>query len=890
MKLENIKIFKLFIVFAIFLFITAFSSSSHASHWRGGAMTWVSSDMDGDGIRNDVTVTLKTACRIGASCQGGVSLSPSISPTSQTITVDQEVNGAYRLEVQEFVFKNLDLNTTYTAAYNSCCRIAGLQNNANGNWSIQSTILLKDGNRSPLIDMPILYQVPQRYTDGTVLVNYQKLIPALDPDGDTTKFRMANTSELGGGVNPGGMSIDENTGLLTWTNSGNLTAGLYSAGIVVEDYDDQGNMKSKTHYDIMWELKGAAEIADYSGYPSDEVIVKKGNSYTFTITGTNIEVISLGDINGALTEPTPNTFTFTPGPVGSGLDPGIYPMTFQVVDTTGTYVDSYFTVTYIVPDPRAPELHDIHGDFSGYFSGDLVHLDNGNDATSTDLDSTHYNTGQLKITPSYQDAANERVYIQSAGDGAGEIRFDNVTNEVFYEGDLIGVVDPAKDGDGVALQINFTTDDATPTAAGALMRSIYFQDNSGIDGNRKISLYIVDDTGLSNIYALNVSAVLSDTGDALLTGDQAYHAERDANKNGTSDLRLGTLWDGDGGIQNAAADADDNDGTDDEDGVTFPLFGNSVGSNVDIVVNIQEESDNGRQVHGWIDFNGDGVLDNSTEKVITDTTAVVGDNTYPVSIPNSVQPGERFLRVRLCSSGETCNTQGGKTYDGEVEDYLIRIGDIDFGDAPDSGASTAAENYLTLDAHGGPYQFIDNDLYIGSTAPDAEQGTLQDANATADDLDSTNDEGGLNIVPIQTSSTDYKIYVATTNRLTTMATLVGWVDFNRNGQFEDSEGQYAYVPAGAVQASTELEWNGISPSNHTHLFMRLRLISRVINDISEVSSVGGDSVGEIEDHLITMSDIDLGDAPDSYGVDPSLGGGLSPYYQHREFIPWILKY
>ncbi|PHZ59966.1 hypothetical protein CRG86_000960 [Photobacterium leiognathi] len=580
----------------------------------------------------------------------------------------------------------------------------------------------------------------------------------------------------------------------------------------------------------------------------------------------------MGDINGALTEPTPSTFTFTPGPVGSGLDPGIYPMTFQVVDTTGTYVDSYFTVTYIVPDPRAPELHDIHGDFSGYFSGDLVHLDNGNDATSTDLDSTHYNTGQLKITPSYQDAVNERVYIQSAGDGAGEIRFDNVTNEVFYEGDLIGVVDPAKDGDGVALQINFTTDDATPTAAGALMRSIYFQDNSGIDGNRKISLYIVDDTGLSNIYALNVSAVLSDTGDALLTGDQAYHAERDANKNGTSDLRLGTLWDGDGGTQNAAADVDDNDGTDDEDGVTFPLFGNSLGSNVDIVVNIQEESDNGRQVHGWIDFNGDGVLDNSTEKVITDTTATVGDNTYPVSIPNSVQPGERFLRVRLCSSGETCNTQGGKTYDGEVEDYLIRIGDIDFGDAPDSGTSTAAENYLTLDAHGGPYQFIDNDLYIGSSAPDAEQGTLQDANATADDLDSTNDEGGLNVVPIQTSSTDYKIYVATTNRLTTMATLVGWVDFNRNGQFEDSEGQYAYVPVGAVQASTELEWNGISPSNHTHLFMRLRLINRVINDISEVSSVGGDSVGEIEDHLITMSDIDLGDAPDSYGVDPSLGG------------------
>ncbi len=61
---------------------------------------------------------------------------------------------------------------------------------------------------------------------------------------------MANNSELGGGssANAPGMSIDENSGLLTWTNSGNMTAGLYSAGIVVEDYDEKRRSQIKNAF------------------------------------------------------------------------------------------------------------------------------------------------------------------------------------------------------------------------------------------------------------------------------------------------------------------------------------------------------------------------------------------------------------------------------------------------------------------------------------------------------------------------------------------------------------------------------------------------------------------------------------------------------------------
>ncbi|WP_159458236.1 DUF4347 domain-containing protein, partial [Photobacterium andalusiense] len=196
----------------------------------------------------------------------------------------------------------------------------------------------------------------------------------------------------------------------------------------------------------------------------------------------------------------------------------------------------------------------------------------------------------------------------------------------------------------------------------------------------------------------------------------------------------------------------------------------------------------------------------------------------------------------------------------------------DYGDAPDTSASTAANNYQTTESNLGPAHLIDTNLYIGTTAPDIDSGVLQDSDATSDDSDSVDDEGGMTLMPIQSTSTDYKVYLKVTNNTGATATLAGWIDFNRNGQFEESEGQLVQIPSGVTQVNTELEWNGISPSSSTHLYLRLRLVNRVVTGISDISSLGVDGYGEVEDHRIEMQDIDLGDAPDSYGIDPTLGG------------------
>ena len=510
------------------------------------------------------------------------------------------------------------------------------------------------------------------------MVDYVKKIPALDPDGDNIKFRIANNSELGGGTqtNPAGFTIDENSGILTWYGSGNLPAGLYSGGIVVEDFDLLGNMKSRTHYDIMFELIGKAEIVDFTGHPDSAVVVKKGDSYTFSVTGTNgssIEGINLGDLNGALVETGVDEFTFTPGPVGTGLDLGIYPVTFQVIDPTGTYIDNYFTVTYIVPDPMAPELHDLNADESLYIMGDIVQLDVGNNSTSTDLDSPNLIGGQLRLSPAYKDPANEHVYIESVGDGPGEIRVD-IDGKVYFEGVEFGQIDATNHGVGMPLQINFTTVDALPSVPVTLMRSIRYQNNSGIVGNRQVSVFIKDDTGLSNIYAVNTGILEGDGGDALLAGNDAFHGEYDMDQNNIMDLKLGDLWDPNFNDQNALASADDIDNLEDEDGVSFPSFVLKNGS-LNIDVDIQEEIDNGRNVYIWLDMDNDGVWE-ASERYITDTSADVGNNAYSIPIPNDAELGFLYLRVRLCSSLTVCDTPNGVAYDGEVEDYRVFVIDL----------------------------------------------------------------------------------------------------------------------------------------------------------------------------------------------------------------------
>ena len=522
---------------------------AQASHFRGGSITWQALDLDGDGDKDDVRITVKTAWR--ADNIGGISLVttpmlavPQVSQERLCVGPGTIVTGLcptpatdYALTTTVFEARNLDPNIRYNVAFQGTARIAELRNNTEGDWNIQTTIYLKDGNLAPKVDLPIILEVPMQQEvagGGTIsLPNWTFDISSSDPNADKLRYRLANQSELGcdtsgcGYTNPVGLSINPNTGLLTWTGSGNLTAGhMYSGGIVAEDVDANGAVKSKTHVDFILRLENKAAVKfdpvadiDPAGpepFPETRnVRVEKGSSYAFTITASNVDTTSLGSLQGTLVESPANTFTFTPGAPGTGLVPGSYPITFQIADTTNARSDSYLVINFIVPDPDAPRILNIEGDRTHYNNAETAPgndaqqlVDQYIDAVVEDINSPELSGGFLLFNVTFTDGAYERLGIDSVGDGAGQIRVN--AGQVYYEGRVIGEIDPAQDGIGRALRIDFTSTDATLAAVQALVRSLTYQDTFTLrpPGDRALSIFIEDGERHGNSYDffVNVSA------------------------------------------------------------------------------------------------------------------------------------------------------------------------------------------------------------------------------------------------------------------------------------------------------------------------------------------------------------------------------------------------
>jgi hypothetical protein len=74
----------------------------------------------------------------------------------------------------------------------------------------------------------------------------------------------------------------------------------------------------------------------------------------------------------------------------------------------------------------------------------------------------------------------------------------------------------------------------------------------------------------------------------------------------------------------------------------------------------------------WIDFNGDGNFDNSSERNAF-TVSAAGVQPISVPIPASAVEGLSFARFRFSSDPDSVANPIGIAVDGEVEDYSIRI-------------------------------------------------------------------------------------------------------------------------------------------------------------------------------------------------------------------------
>ncbi|MDB4614581.1 PKD domain-containing protein [bacterium] len=166
--------------------------------------------------------------------------------------------------------------------------------------------------------------------------------------------------------------------------------------------------------------------------------------------------------------------------------------------------------------------------------------------------------------------------------------------------------------------------------------------------------------------------------------------------------------------------------------------------------------------------------------------------------------------------------------------------ELDFGDAPDS--------YNTLAANNGASHVIgDTVLRMGARVTGEADG-IPNTNADGDDLMGFDDEDGLvdpstllTLIPGQSPLID----VTVTNDTDGPTTLYGWIDYNQNGAFDSTEQASVTVPAAASDQIVTLRFPVVPVTIESGpTYARFRFST----DPVAQSPVGPATDGEVEDY------------------------------------------
>jgi len=304
---------------------------------------------------------------------------------------------------------------------------------------------------------------------------------------------------------------------------------------------------------------------------------------------------------------------------------------------------------------------------------------------------------------------------------------------------------------------------------------------------------------------------------------------------------------------------DDGTGTDEEAVTTFPILNTTGGATYSVLVNASNTSGSNAYLAGYIDFNGDGDFNDTNEQSATVTVPNAASNpqgflvtfTTPAA---GMTAGSTYARFRLSSTQSEVQSPTAAASSGEIEDYPLAItaDNRDYGDAIDTGSGTASGNYQTTAADGGPSHGIVAGLLLG-TAIDADDGTLQNNGANADDANNVDDEDGVGSFSTLEAIGDptYNIKTSVTNSTASAAYVVGYIDFNRDGDFGDSGEKSATVTVTANSGTADQTLSFTTPSGITTgtTYVRIRLAS--VQGEAEVST-GAATAGEVEDYPITI--------------------------------------
>lgn len=310
----------------------------------------------------------------------------------------------------------------------------------------------------------------------------------------------------------------------------------------------------------------------------------------------------------------------------------------------------------------------------------------------------------------------------------------------------------------------------------------------------------------------------------------------------------------------ATATADDLLGTDDEDGVVFPVLTQGAISTLDVSVS------GAGYLQAWLDFNGDGLFEDALDERIgtdlrddgTQFDNIAGDGVIQidVSVPANATTSLTFARFRYASDAGV--PVAGLALDGEVEDHSLVIAAADLVDRGDAPAS-----------YGDPRHMVVPDIYLGSGVPDTETSPQNSLEADSDDLADRDDEDSIALWPVLEAGTTVSLNVQTHETLSLqlalgipvlegITNLQVWIDFDQNGVFDPSEQVATDVRDGGSEDTdgsfnNQIGLNIPVPANITSGFTYARVRWSTSSALTSDPFDGLNLDGEVEDYRVILS-------------------------------------
>jgi hypothetical protein len=187
----------------------------------------------------------------------------------------------------------------------------------------------------------------------------------------------------------------------------------------------------------------------------------------------------------------------------------------------------------------------------------------------------------------------------------------------------------------------------------------------------------------------------------------------------------------------------------------------------------------------------------------------------------------------------------------------------DWGDLPSP--------YPTVDAEDGARHGVlqTPTLFMGTTVDIEDNGapeTCAGETTGGDDFTGTDDEDGVVDMPDFIITQPVSLPVSVTNTSGASAKLIGFVDFNADGDFADAaEMAMVTVPDGSTNVEFTLAF---TVPDTAVVGQKVGLRLRLSSDTS-IDPTGLERFGEVEDYMITVIGFDFGDLPDTYNTSGS---------------------